>query len=68
MYQTDHAERDGNRDAGTHQSTVTRCQLDVLGAEQVDARIAVVGAAGHREAGVEADYGQTGRHGGTDYP
>jgi hypothetical protein len=27
-----------------------------------------VGAAGQRKLGVKADDGQTGRHGGTDYP
>jgi hypothetical protein len=27
-----------------------------------------VSSAGQREIGVEADYGQTGRHGATDYP
>jgi hypothetical protein len=27
-----------------------------------------VGAAGHRQPGVEADNGQTGRHWATDYP
>jgi hypothetical protein len=27
-----------------------------------------MGAAGQRESGVEADNGQTGRHGATDYP
>ena len=30
--------------------------------------VAGMGAAGQREFGVEADNGQTGRHGATDYP
>ena len=66
--QADHPERNGNRDARAHQSTLARAQLDVFRAVEVNPGIAVVGAAGQRKFGVEADNGQTGRHGATDYP
>jgi hypothetical protein len=45
-----------------------RCQLDVFCAIEIHPGVAVVSSAGQREIGVEADYGQTGRHGATDYP
>lgn len=45
-----------------------RCQLDVFGAVEINAGVAVVSAAGQREPGVEADDRQSGRHGATDYP
>lgn len=68
MDQADHPERDGDRDTGPDQGTLPRVQRDVFGAEQINPRVAVVGTAGQRELGVEADNGQTGRHGATDYP
>ena len=68
MHQPDHAERNGNRDAGAYQRTMSGRQLDVFGAVQVDAGVTVVGPGGQRKVGVETDYRQTGRHGATDYP
>ena len=46
---------------------LSRRQLDVFCAVQVDAGIAVVGPGGHRQLGVETHNRQTGRHGATDY-
>jgi len=66
--QADHSERNGDRDARSHQRTPPRIQFDVFRAVEIDPSVAVVGAAGQRQAGVEADNGQTGRHGATDYP
>jgi len=66
--QPDHSERNGDRDARSHQGTLPRVQLDVFCAVEIDPGVAVMGAAGQREFGVEADNGQTGRHGATDYP
>ena len=68
MDQSDHSERDGDRDARPHQGTLPRCQLDVFCAVEINPGIAVMSAAGQREPGVEADNGHTGRHGATDYP
>ena len=68
VHQAHHSERNGDRDARSHQSALPRIELDVFRAEQVDPGVAVVGAAGQRKLGVEADNGQTGRHGATDYP
>ena len=53
--QADHPVRDGDRDARAHQGAMPGRQLNIFGAEQVDPGVAVVGAAGQREAGVEAD-------------
>ena len=66
--QADHSERNGDRDARSHQGTLPGAQLDVFCAVEIDPGVAVVGAAGQRQPGVEADNGQTGRHGATDYP
>lgn len=66
--QANHPVRDGNRDARPHEGTSPRVQLDVFGAVEINAGIAVVGPAGQRQFGIEADNGQTGRHGATDYP
>ena len=49
MHQPDHPERDRHRDTRRHQGTVARRQFDVLRAVEVDAGIAVVGSAGHRQ-------------------
>lgn len=68
MDQPDHAERDGDRNTRPYQGAAPRCQLDVFGAVQINAGVAVVSAAGQREPGVEADDRQSGRHGATDYP
>ncbi len=68
VHQPHHAVRDGDRNAGGHQGTLTRRKLDVLGAVQVDSGVTVVGATGQRQAGVQADNRETGRHGATDYP
>ena len=68
MDQTDHPVGDGDRDARAHQGAMPGCQLDIFGAVQVDTGIAVVRAAGQGQTLVETDYGQTGRHGATDYP
>lgn len=67
MHQADHAVRDGNRDPGTHQRALTRCQLDILGAVKIHAGVTVVGPAGQGKFAVQADNRQTGRHGATDY-
>ena len=64
----DHPERDGDRDARPHQGALPGRQLDVFGAVEINPGVAVVRAAGQRKPGVETDYGQTGRHGATDYP
>ncbi len=66
--QADHAERDGDGDARSYQGTLPRRQLDVFRAVEINPGVAVVRAAGQREPRVEADNGQTGRHGATDYP
>jgi len=66
--QADHSERNGDRDARSHQSSLPRAQFDVFCAVEIDPGVAVVGTAGQRKFGVEADDGQTGRHGATDYP
>jgi hypothetical protein len=68
MDQPDHAERNGNRDPGPHQRTVTGREFDVLGAVEINAGVAVVGTSGQRKPGVKTHNRQTGRHGGTDYP
>ncbi len=68
MHQPDHSERYGNRDPGAHQRTVSGSELDVLGAVEINAGIAVVGTGGQRKPGVKTHKRQTGRHGGTDYP
>jgi hypothetical protein len=62
MYQPHHAVRDGHRDARGHKGAMAGPQFDVDRAEQVDARIAVVGAAGHRQVAVEANDCQSRGH------
>jgi hypothetical protein len=66
--QADHSVRDGDCDTRSHQGTLPGVQLDVFCAVEINAGVAVMSAAGQREIGVEADNGQTGRHGATDYP
>lgn len=66
--QADHPVRNRDRDARSHQGTSARVELDVFCAVKIDPGVALVGAAGQRQFGVEADDGQTGRHGATDYP
>jgi hypothetical protein len=44
--------RDRHGDPGGYQGTMAGRQIDVLSTEQIHARIAVVGAAGHREIAV----------------
>jgi hypothetical protein len=68
MDQPDHSERNGNRDAGPYQRTVSGREFDVLGAVEINAGVTVVGTGGQRKPGVKTDNRQTGRHGGTDYP
>lgn len=68
MDQADHSERNGDRDARSHQGPPPRVQLDVFRAVEIDPGVAVVGALGQRQAGVKTDDGQTSRHGATDYP
>jgi hypothetical protein len=68
MDQADHPEGNGDRDAGSDQRALPGVQGDIFGADEINPRIAVVGTAGQRELGVEADNGETGRHGATDYP
>ena len=68
MDQSDHAVRNGHGDAGPHQRTVAGRQFDVFGAAQIDARITVVSAAGHREIAVQTNHRKTGGHDATDYP
>ena len=60
--QSDHAVRNRHGDAGGHQRALTGRQVDVLRAEQIHTRVAVVGAAGHWEIAVEANHRETGRH------
>ncbi|SOJ54562.1 hypothetical protein MSIMFB_02052 [Mycobacterium simulans] len=68
MNQPNHAKRDGYRNTRPHQGALPRCQLDVFGAVEVYASVAIMSAAGQRKPGVEPDNGQSGRHGATDYP
>ena len=68
MHQPDHPERDGNRDPGSHQRTVSGRELDVFRTVEIDTGVAGVGSGGQRKRGVEANNRQTGRHGATDYP
>jgi len=58
--QTDHPERDGDRDARPHQGAPPGVQLDVFGAVEIHPGVAVVGPAGQRKFGVEANDGQSG--------
>ena len=66
--QPDHSVRDGDRNARGHQGALPGRQLDVFCAVEVHAGVAVVGSARQREPAVEADNGETVRHGATDYP
>ena len=50
--QTHHAVRNSHRDAGGHQRPLTRGQFDVMGAEQVNAGVTLVGSARHRQIAV----------------
>ncbi len=68
MHQSDHPERDGDRDTRSHQSPFPGVQPDVFRAVEVHAGVTVVRTAGQGQFGVKADYGQSGRHGATDYP
>lgn len=68
MHQADHSKRNGDRDARSDQGAAARVQLDVFGAVKIHPGVAVVSAAGQGKFGIEADNGQTGRHGATDYP
>jgi len=66
--QADHSERNRDRDAGSHQRASPGVQPDLFCAVKIDPGVAVVGTTGQRKFRVEADDGQTGRHGATDYP
>ena len=46
--QADHSERNGDRDARSHQGTLSGIQFDVFRAVEIDPGVAVVGAAGQR--------------------
>ena len=67
MNEPDHPERDGDRNARPHQGAVPRREPNVFCTVEIKPSIAIMSAAGQRESGVEADNGQTGRHGATDY-
>ncbi len=68
MYQTDHSERNGHRDAGRHQGTPSRRQFDVDRTVEIDAGVAIVGAARQRQTAIQTNNRQTGRHEAEDYP
>ena len=68
MHQSDHPVRNGDGDPRRHERALTGRQLDVDRAEQIDARIAVVGAAGHRQVAIEANDRQRGGHDGHRLP
>ena len=68
VHQTDHADRDGDRDPGTYQRAVSGRQLDVFGAVEINAGVTMMGPGGQWKPGVETNNRQTGRHGATDYP
>ncbi len=68
MNQADHSVRNGDRDARPDESAMPRFQLDVFCAVEIDAGVAVVCPAGQRQFRIEANNGQTGRHGAKDYP
>ena len=68
MDQADHPVRNGDRDARPHQRALPRAQPDVLGAVEIDARVAVVRPGGQRQIRIEANDRKTGRHGAKDYP
>jgi hypothetical protein len=44
--------RDSHGNTGRHERALAGSQLDILGAAQVDARVAVVSSAGHRQVTV----------------
>lgn len=67
MHQTHHAERNGDRDAGRHQGTVTGAEFDVDRTVEVNARVTGMGAAGQRQPPIQADNRKTGRHEAEDY-
>lgn len=58
--QADHSE--GNRDghARAHQGASSRLQLEVFRAVEIDAGVALMGARGQWQLGIEANDGQTG--------
>jgi Protein of unknown function (DUF3093) len=62
--QTHHPVRDGDRDTGRHERTLTRREFDVERAEKIDAGVAVMGTARHRQIGVQAHDRQSGGHDG----
>lgn len=68
MDQAHHAVRDSHGDSGGHQRALPRPQFDIVGAEEVDTGVAVVGPAGQRELAVQANHRKIGEHGGQDYP
>jgi len=53
--QADHSQRNRDGDAGAHQGAPPGIQPDVFGAVEINPGVALVGAAGQREFGVEAD-------------
>lgn len=68
MDQADHSVRDRHRDARAHQGPLSGIQREVLRTVEINPGVAVVGAGGQRKFGIETDYCQSDRHGGTDYP
>ena len=64
VYQPHHPVRDGDRDTGRHERTLTRREFDVERAEKIDAGVAVMGTARHRQIGVQAHDRQSGGHDG----
>lgn len=68
MDQSDHSERNGDRHSRPDEGPAPGIQPNLFRAVEVNAGVPVVGTGGQRKLGVKADDGQTGRHGGTDYP
>lgn len=68
VHQADHSEGDGDSQTRPYQGALPRVQPEIFGAVEINPRVTVVCPTGQRELGVEADNGQTGRHGATDYP
>lgn len=65
--ETDHSERNGDREAGRHQGALTGRKVDIVDAIEIHPSIALMGAARQRKLRVQTDHSQTGRHGATEY-
>lgn len=67
MHQSDHAERDRNRDTGGYQGALARIQLDIDRAEEIDAGITGMSTTRQRQIRIETNNRKTGRHEAQDY-